>query len=45
MLKENIMPPKQTFFFQINLGKNQGPFLVKDIMHNNPKSISLIAGA
>jgi len=35
---------KQGVFYQIPLGKENGPFLSKDIMHNNPKSISLLTG-
>ena len=46
--KENSMPillNKQGIFYQIPLGKNNGPFLSKDIMHSNPKSISLLTGS
>ncbi len=40
--KENQVPNKQGVFYQLNLNKNNGPFLSKDIMYNNPKSNNLI---
>ena len=41
--KENIIPTKQGVFYELNLNKNNGPFLSKDIMYNNPKSFNLLA--
>jgi len=38
------VPTKQGGQYQLNLVTNQGPYLSKDIMHNNSKSISLLAG-
>jgi hypothetical protein len=40
--KENITLTKQGPFYQLNLNKNSGPFLAKDIMFNNPKSNALL---
>lgn len=40
--KENLPPIKQGVFYQLNLNKNSGPFLAKDIMFNNPKSNMLL---
>ena len=42
--KENKAPSKQGVMYELNLDKSQGPYLSKDIMHSNPKSISLLAG-
>lgn len=36
---------KQGVLYELSLGKNNGPYLIKDIMQTNPKSISLLAGA
>lgn len=49
-LKENHNPTKQGAFYELNLGififdklgKNNGPFLSKDIMFNNRKSMGLL---
>ena len=43
--KENKAPVKQGVLYQLSLGKDNGPFLTKDIMHNNPKSIAMLAGS
>lgn len=43
--KENRIPVKQGVLYELNLEKSQGPYLSKDIMHSNPKSISLLAGS
>lgn len=40
--KENWPPIKQGVFYQLNLSKNSGPFLSKDIMNNNPISNNLL---
>lgn len=40
--KENVAPTKQGVFYQLNLNKNSGPFLSKDIMYNNTKSNTLL---
>lgn len=40
--KENWPPIKQGAFYQLNLNKNGGPFLSKDIMGNNPISNNLL---
>jgi len=40
--KENLPPIKQGVFYQLNINKNSGPFLPKDIMHDNPKSNMLL---
>ena len=40
--KENWPPIKQGVFYQLNLNKNSGPFLSKDIMNNNPISNNLL---
>lgn len=40
--KENQIPRKQGAFYQLNLNKNNGPFLSKDIMFTNPRSTTLI---
>lgn len=37
-------PKKQGGLYSLDVGKNIGPFLPKDIMPNNPKSISLLVG-
>jgi hypothetical protein len=42
--KEN-RPIKQGGIYSLDLGKNNGPFLPKDIMFNNPKSVQLLVGA
>ena len=42
--KEN-RPTKQGGIYSLDLGKNNGPFLPKDIMFNNPKSVQLLVGA
>jgi hypothetical protein len=42
--KENRMPVKQGVLFELRLGKESGAYLPKDIMYDNPKSISLLAG-
>jgi hypothetical protein len=42
--KENRTPTKQGILYELSLGKNNGPYLIKDIMQTNPKSISLLAG-
>lgn len=44
MLKENIYPTKQGEYYKLNLGTENGPFLIKDIMHSNKSSISLLNG-
>lgn len=41
--KENQVPTKQGVFYQLNLNKNNGPYLSKDIMYNNPKSNNLLS--
>jgi hypothetical protein len=38
------MPVKQGVLFELRLGKESGAYLPKDIMYDNPKSISLLAG-
>lgn len=38
-------PRKQGGLYALEIGKNIGPFLPKDIMPNNPKSISLLVGS
>ena len=43
--KENRFPVKQGVMYELNLDKDQGPYLSKDIMHSNPKSIALLAGS
>lgn len=43
--KENRVPVKQGVMYELNLNKSQGPYLSKDIMHTNPKSIALLAGS
>jgi len=43
--KENKAPVKQGILYELTLGKDNGPYLTKDIMHSNPKSISLLAGS
>jgi hypothetical protein len=43
--KENQPPVRQGVMYQLNLDKEQGPFLSKDIMHSNPRSITLLAGS
>jgi len=43
--KENRIPGKQGAMYELNLDKSQGPYLSKDIMHSNPKSIALLAGS
>ena len=44
-LKNNYeRPKKQGVLYSIQLGKTNGPYLVKDIMLNNPKSIRLLVG-
>lgn len=43
--KENNPPAKQGVMYQLNLDKEQGPYLNKDIMHSNPRSITLLAGS
>lgn len=43
--KENRSPTKQGVMYELNLDKDQGPYLSKDIMHSNPKSIALLAGS
>ena len=40
--KENTIPLKQGVFYQLNLSKNNGPFLSKDIMYSNHKSNNLL---
>jgi hypothetical protein len=40
--KENVAPVRQGVFYQLSLSKNDGPFLSKDIMYNNPKSNALL---
>jgi hypothetical protein len=40
--KENLPPIKQGVFYELNLNKNNGPYLSKDIMYNNPKSNHLL---
>ena len=40
--KENQPPTKQGIFYELNLTKNDGPYLCKDIMYNNPKSNNLL---
>lgn len=42
---ENDRPRKQGGLYALDIGKNIGPFLPKDIMPNNPKSISLLVGS
>lgn len=37
-------PKKQGSLYSLDIGKNMGPFLPKDIMPNNPKSIGLLVG-
>jgi hypothetical protein len=43
--KENKIPVKQGVLYELTLGKDSGPYLTKDIMHSNPKSIALLAGS
>lgn len=43
--KENRSPTKQGVMYELNLDKDQGPYLSKDIMHSNPRSIALLAGS
>ena len=43
--KENNPPSKQGVQYRLSLGKNDGPYLAKDIMHTNPRSIALLAGS
>ena len=43
--KENRIPGKQGVMYELNLDKDQGPYLSKDIMHSNPRSIALLAGS
>ena len=31
--------------YELNLDKDQGAYLSKDIMHSNPRSITLLAGS
>lgn len=33
---------KQGVFYELNLNKNNGPYLSKDIMYNNPRSNNLL---
>jgi len=40
--KENNPPTKQGVFYQLNLNKNNGPYLSKDIMYNNVRSNTLL---
>ena len=40
--KENLPPVKQGVFYELNLNKNNGPYLSKDISFNNPKSSQLL---
>jgi len=40
--KENQPPTKQGVFYQLNLNKNNGPYLSKDIMYNNTRSNPLL---
>ncbi len=40
--KENTPPSKQGIFYHLNLNKNSGPFLPKDIMYSNPISNNLL---
>jgi len=40
--KENQPPTKQGVFYQLNLNKNNGPYLSKDIMYNNTRSNTLL---
>ncbi len=46
MLKENIIPSRQGELYKVNLSQNysDGPYLKKDIMHNNKRSLALITG-
>lgn len=39
------MPTKQGVLYELRLGKERGAYLPKDIMYDNPKSISLLAGS
>lgn len=43
--KENAIPTKQGALYELSLGKDNGPYLSKDIMYSNPKSIALLAGS
>jgi hypothetical protein len=43
--KENKQPCRQGVLYELNLGKDNGPYLSKDIMFSNPKSIALLAGS
>lgn len=45
MEKENQLPAKQGVMYELNIDKDQGPYLSKDIMHSNPRSITLLAGS
>lgn len=42
--EQSDRPKKQGGLYSLDLGKNIGPFLPKDIMPNNPKSIGLLVG-
>ena len=43
--KENHPPSKQGVQYRLSLGIDDGPYLTKDIMHTNPRSIALLAGS
>lgn len=43
--KENKPPVRQGVLYELNLDRDQGPYLTKDIMHSNPRSITLLAGS
>jgi hypothetical protein len=43
--KENKQPSRQGVLYELSLGKDNGPYLSKDIMYSNPKSIALLAGS
>ena len=43
--KENRVPNKQGVMYELNINKDQGAYLRKDIMHSNPKSIALLTGS
>lgn len=43
--KENRGICKQGVMYELNIDKDQGPYLSKDIMHSNPRSIALLAGS
>ncbi len=36
-------PQKQGGLYSLNLGQNNGPYLSKDVMASNQKSLSLVA--